>query len=311
MARAIWSGAINFGLVTIPVKLMTAIREKSIHFNLLHGKDMGRIHNERVCDNCGKKIDWDDLVRGYPVEKDHYVVVSDEDLQKAHPEATQSVDIVAFASLDEIDPIYFDTPYYLEPEKRGRHAYALLREALRRSGRVGIAKVVIRTKEHLAALKPDGDGLVLELMHWHDEVVPQTDLALPPAKEDVPATEMKAALMLIDGMTQKFDAAKFHDTYREQLLDLVEKRAEGKAPVVHAAHKPAATNVVDLADVLQRSLEAHRDHPAAHGPHGAANDGASRNHGRANGAHRAGPRVAKPKKRASGKAHGSSRRKTA
>jgi DNA end-binding protein Ku len=303
MARAIWSGAINFGLVTIPVKLMTAVRDKTLHFNLLHEKDLGRVHNERVCAHCGKKLEWTDVVRGYPVEKDHYVVVSDDDLKKANPEATQSVDIVAFASLEEIDPIYYDTPYYLEPEKRGRHAYALLRAALEKSKRVGIARVVIRTKEHLAALKPQGDALVLELMHWADEVVPVTDLELPAGKaDDVRAPEMKAALMLIDGMTQKFDAAAYHDRYREDLLELVEKRAEGEEPPVTHAAKPKATNVVDLADVLQRSLEAHAGGAHARGRHESAND--------------TGPREAKPRKRAprrpaAKKAHHAPRRKSA
>lgn len=277
MARAIWSGAINFGLVTIPVKLMTAVRDKSIHFNLLHEKDMGRVHNERVCAHCGKKPEWNDVVRGYQVEKDHYVVVTDEDLKNANPEATQSVDIVAFASSDEIDPIYYDMPYYLEPEKRGRRAYALLREALKQSNRVGIARVVIRTKEHLAALKPQGDALVLELMHWADEVVPASDLELPASKsDDVRAPEMKAALMLIDGMTQKFDATAFHDRYRNELIELIElgeRRAEGKTPVTHAATKaPETADVVDLAEVLQRSLEAHAHGVGRAGKGGAAND---------------------------------------
>lgn len=260
MARAIWSGSINFGLVTIPVKLMTAVRDRQIHFNLLHDEDMGRVHNERVCDQCGKKLDWHDVVRGYAVEKDHYVVVTDEDLKKANPEAPQSVDIVAFASLDEIDPIFYDTPYYLEPEKRGRHAYALLREALKKSNRVGIARVVIRIKEHLAALKPQGDALVLELMHWADEVVSPNDLQLPPSqgKDAEPrAPEMKAALMLIDGMTQKFDPESFHDRYREEILEMVHQRAEGHAPAEHAVPRATATDLVDLAEVLQRSLEAH------------------------------------------------------
>lgn len=262
MARAIWTGAINFGLVTIPVKLMTAIRDKSIHFNLLHDKDKGRVHYQRVCDHCGKKLEWNDVVKGYPVSKDKYVVLSDEDLKKANPEATQSVDIVAFAKLEEIDPIYFDTPYYLEPEKRGRHAYALLREALAKSGRVGIARVVIRTKEHLAALKPDGDALVLELMHWADEVVPAKGLELPSAKDSKNAPggpEMKAALMLIDGMTQTFDANSFHDQYRKEVLEIVDERAEGKAlPKAPAANKAKTTNVVDLAEVLRQSLASHK-----------------------------------------------------
>ena len=169
MAHAIWSGAINFGLVTIPVKLFTAVRTDDLRFNFLHKKDKGRIFNERHCSVCDEKVEYADLVRGYEYEKGHYVTVSDEDLKAVRPEATQSVQIVEFVDLDQINPMYFDTPYYLEPEKKGRHAYALLRDALIDSGKVAIASVVIRSREHLAAVKPNGEALVLELMHFADE----------------------------------------------------------------------------------------------------------------------------------------------
>ena len=172
MAYAIWSGSINFGLVAIPVKPFTAVRESGdIRFHFLHDADYGRIKNERACSEDNKPVPWEHIVRGYEYEKGQYVVITDEDLKKANVEATQSVDIVEFVELSEIDPMFFDKPYYLEPQKNGRHAYALLREALRRSGRVGIARVVIRSREHLAALRPDGDALVLDLMHWHSEIV--------------------------------------------------------------------------------------------------------------------------------------------
>src|SRR5579872_6116635 len=228
MPHAIWTGSINFGLVTIPVKLFSAIRSASeIHFNLLHEKDKGRIHNERMCE-YGHKVEWKDLVRGYEYEKGQYVVLSDEDIKKANVEATQSVDIVEFVDAKEINPMLYDTPYYLEPEKKGRHAYALLREALKKSGKVGIANVVIRTREHMAAVKPHGDALVLEIMHYADEIVPSTNFDFPPAKEKTPPTEMKAALMLIDTMVDKFDASSFHDEYKEQLLTMIQARARGK-----------------------------------------------------------------------------------
>src|SRR5579864_6033605 len=213
MAHAIWTGSINFGLVTIPVKLYSAIRSSGeLHFNFLHDKDKGRIKNERVCEH-GHKVGWDDIVRGYEYEKGQYVVLTDEDFKKVNVEATQSVDIVEFVDQKEIDPMLYDTPYYLEPEKKGRHAYALLREALKKSGKVGIARVVIRTREHLAALRPQGYALVLETMHYADEIVPAEQFDLPPAKEKTPPTEMKAALMLIDTMAEKFDAQSFHDKY--------------------------------------------------------------------------------------------------
>ncbi len=255
MAHAIWSGAINFGLVTIPVKLQTAIRTNDLRFNFLHKTDEGRINNVRRCSLDGEEVQYGDLVRGYEYEKGRYVIVSDEDFDRVNPEATQSVDIVQFVDLSEIDPMFFDKPYYLEPEKRGRHAYALLREALKTSGKVGIAKVVIRSREHLAALKPHGDALVLELMHFADEIVDVKSLELP-ASEKPADNEMKVARMLIDTMTEAFDAENFKDTYREQMLAMIEARAAGKEIPKDDAPAPRRDNVVNLMDVLQKSLEA-------------------------------------------------------
>ncbi len=254
MGHAIWTGAINFGLVTIPVKLQTAIRTSDLRFNFLHKKDEGRINNVRRCSVCGEEVAYADIERGYEYEKGRYVVLSDEDFDRVNPEATQSVDIVQFVELSEINPMYFDKPYYLEPEKRGRHAYALLREALRESNKVGVAKVVIRSKEHLAALKPNGDALVLELMHFADEIVDQASLDFP-AKEKPHENEMKVAKMLIDTMSEPFDATKFRDTYREEVLSMIEARAAGQEAPKASAKPVPRSNVVNLMDVLQKSLE--------------------------------------------------------
>jgi DNA end-binding protein Ku len=257
VAHAIWSGAINFGLVTIPVKLQTAIRTNDLRFNFLHKTDEGRINNVRRCSLDGEEVSYDDIVRGYEYEKGQYVILTDEDFKSVNPEATQSVDIVQFVDLTEINPMLFDKPYYLEPEKRGRHAYALLREALKDSGKVGIAKVVIRSREHLAALKPNGEALVLELMHFADEIVDQKTLDFP-ATETPHANEMKVAKMLIDTMTEVFDPEAFHDSYREQTLAMIEARAAGKETEAAPVTKPRHDNVVNLMDVLQRSLEASK-----------------------------------------------------
>jgi DNA end-binding protein Ku len=254
MAHAIWSGSITFGLVTIPVKLYSAIRADELHFNYLHKDDLGRIRYERVCELDGKKVGWGDIVRGYEYEKGEYVVLSDEDFEKASPEASQSVEIVEFVDLKEIDPVFFDVPYYLEPEKKGRHAYAVLREALKRSGKVGIARVVMRTREHLAALKPDGQALVIELMHWADEVVPPRDLELPDEADKLPAAEMKMATMLIDTMSARFQPGDFKDRYRDEVMALIEARAQGRAAPRAKGKVRAPTNVLDLADVLQKSV---------------------------------------------------------
>jgi DNA end-binding protein Ku len=254
VAHAIWTGSINFGLVTIPVKLQTAIRTSDLRFNFLHKKDEGRINNVRRCSVCGEEVAYDDIERGYEIEKGRYVILTDEDFKRVNVEATQSVDIVQFVELSEINPMYFDKPYYLEPDKRGRHAYALLREALRESGKVGVAKVVIRSKEHLAALKPNGDALVLELMHFADEIVDQSTLDFP-ASEAPPENEMKVAKMLIDTMSEPFDASKFRDNYREEVLAMIEARAAGQEAPKEASKPAARSNVVNLMDVLQKSLE--------------------------------------------------------
>ncbi|HEX4012515.1 MAG TPA: Ku protein [Candidatus Cybelea sp.] len=254
MAHAIWSGAINFGLVTIPVKLFTAVKTDDLSFNMLHKKDEGRIKYERVCSVDGKPVPWDEIVKGYEYEKGEYVLLTDEDFAKVNPEATQSVDIVEFVELDRINPMFFDKPYYLEPAKQGRHAYALLREALAGSNRVAIARVVIRTKEYIAAVKPLEDALVLELMHWANEIVPATTLDLP-GSEKLPEKEMQMARMLIDTMSvDEFEPEKFSNQYHDQLLAMIEARAEGKE-LPKAKKAPARSKVVNLMDVLAQSLE--------------------------------------------------------
>jgi DNA end-binding protein Ku len=258
MAHALWTGSINFGLVNIPVKLFTAVRGNELSFHFLHGKDKGRINNVRTCSEDGKKVPWDEIVRGYEIEKGQYVVLSDEDFKRVNVEATQSVDIVQFVHQKEIDPMLYDTPYYLEPEKKGRHAYALLREALKKSGKIGIARVVIRTREHLAAVRPQGNAILLETMHYADEIVPAEQFDFPAAKEKTPATEMKAALMLIDTMSEKFNARSFHDQYKEQLLTMIRARARGKALPKAKVKTAEPTNVVNIMDVLQRSLSERR-----------------------------------------------------
>jgi DNA end-binding protein Ku len=257
MAHAIWNGTINFGLVTIPVKLQTAIRTNDLRFNFLHGKDEGRVQNVRTCSIDGEEVPFDEIVRGYEYEKGKYVIIGDEDFKRVNVEATQSVDIVEFVDLSEINPMYYDKPYYLEPEKKGRHAYALLREALRETNKVGIAKVVIRAREHLAAVKPNGDALVLELMHFADEIVDQETYDFPALEKPNPG-EMKVAKMLIDTMSEKFAPEKFKDKYREEVMAMIEARASGKEAPKHKPKAATSGKVVNLMDVLQQSLEQTR-----------------------------------------------------
>ena len=256
MSRPIWTGSITFGLVTIPVKLLAAVRaDEDVHFHYLHAKDKGRLKNVRTCEVCGKEIPWGETVRGFEYEKGSYVVVGDDELDAMRPEATQAVEIQAFVDRDEIDPMLFDTPYYLEPEKKGRRAYALLRDALAKSGKVGIAQVVLRTRAHLAALSPSGLGLIVELLHYPHEIVPAKEIDLPAGKEKPTAGEMKAAETLIAAMVERFDPSRYKDDYEEQLRATLAARAHGEAPK-HAKTVPAkATNVVDLVEVLKRSLD--------------------------------------------------------
>ncbi len=300
MAHAIWSGAINFGLVTIPVKLYTAVRSDDLRFNFLHKKDQGRIYNERHCSECGEKVEYADLVRGYEYEKGRYVTVTDDDLKAVRPEATQSVQIVEFVELEQINPMFFDTPYYLEPEKKGRHAYALLRDALLDSGKVAIARVVIRSREHIAAVKPNGAALVLELMHFVDELVEQGSFDFPALNEKVADAEKKVAKMLIDTMSvDEFDPDAFHDKYKEDVLAMIEARANGEEIEQPAVHKPAATNVVNLMDVLQRSLEQSKERRKKGGAADDDEDAAeSKPAKRKTAAHKKAP-AAKPKRKKS------------
>lgn len=254
--RAIWKGAISFSLVNIPVGLYTATRREELKFHLLRETDLSPIDYRRVAEADGKEVPWEHIVKGYEYEKGKYVVLKDEDFRRVDVEATQTVDIIDFVELAEIDPMFFDKPYYLAPEKGGAKAYALLRESLRKTEKVGIAKVVIKTRQHLAAVKPYGNLLVLELMHFADELVKPTDLTVP-SKLDVGSKELEMATALVDSMTDHWDPDKYTDDYRSALLKLIHEKVEhgGKLPPGRGPKKPRSTKVVDLVSILQQSLE--------------------------------------------------------
>jgi DNA end-binding protein Ku len=256
MARAIWSGSISFGLVTIPVKLSTAVRTNELSFHMLHAKDEGRIRFERICSIEDKPVPWDEIVKGYEYEKGEHVILTDADFERIDPEVTHTIDILEFVELEQIDSMFFEQPYYLEPAKQGRHAYALLRETLEEAGKVAIARVVLRTKESIAALKPAGNALVLDMMRRHNEIIDRSELDLP-EREKLPPSELKMAKMLVDSMSvDEFEPQKFPNRYREELLALIDARVSGKAlPRVKKA-APARGKVVNLMDVLERSLKA-------------------------------------------------------
>jgi DNA end-binding protein Ku len=256
MARAIWKGSISFGLVNIPIALYPATRREEFKFRLLRKSDLSPVNYKRVAEKDDKEVPWDQIVKGYEYEKGKYVVLKDEDFQRVDLEATQTVDIQDFVELDEIDPIFFYKPYYLEPQKGGDKAYVLLRDALKDSKKVGIAKVVIKTREYLAGVKPEDGALVLELMHFADELADMSNLHIP-KKVEVGKREMDMAKSLIGSMSSKWNPEKYHDDYREALMEVIEEKVEAGGKEIEEKPKkaPKPTKVIDLVSVLQKSLE--------------------------------------------------------
>jgi DNA end-binding protein Ku len=259
MARAIWKGSISFGLVNIPIALYPATRREELKFRLLRKSDLSPVNYKRVAEKDGKEVPWDQIVKGYEYEKGKYVVLQDEDFQRVDIEATQTVDIQDFVELNEIDPIFFYKPYYLEPQKGGDKAYALLRDALKDSKKVGVAKVVIKTREYLAGVKPEDGALVLELMHFAGELADTSKLNIP-KKVEVGKREMTMAKSLIDSMSSKWNPEKYKDDYREALMEVIEEKVEtgGKEIEEKPRKAPKPTKVIDLVSVLQKSLEETR-----------------------------------------------------
>ena len=256
MARAIWKGSISFGLVNIPIALYPATRREELKFRLLRKNDLSPVNYKRVAEKDGKEVPWDQIVKGYEYEKGRYVVLKDEDFERIDLEATQTVDIQDFVDQEEIDPIFFYKPYYLEPQKGGDKAYALLRDALKDSSKVGIAKVVIKTRQYLAGLKPEDGALLLELMHFADELADPEKLHVP-KKLEVGKREMTMAKSLIDSMSSKWEPHKYKDDYREALMEVIEEKVEAGGKEIEEKPKkaPKPTKVIDLVSVLQKSLE--------------------------------------------------------
>jgi len=256
MARAIWKGSISFGLVNIPIALYPATRWEELKFRLLRKSDLSPVNYKRVAEKDGKEVPWDQIVKGYEYEKGKYVVLKDEDFERVDLEATQTVDIQDFVDQEEIDPIFFYKPYYLEPQKGGDKAYVLLRDALKDSGKVGIAKVVIKTRQYLAGVKPEDGALVLELMHFADELADPGKLHIP-KKIEVGKREMNMAKSLIDSMSSKWNPEKYKDDYREALMEVIEEKVEAGGKEIEEKPKkaPKSTKVIDLVSVLQKSLE--------------------------------------------------------
>jgi DNA end-binding protein Ku len=256
MARAIWKGSISFGLVNIPIALYPATRREELKFRLLRKSDLSPVNYKRVAEKDGKEVSWDQIVKGYEYEKGKYIVLKEEDFQRVDLEATQTVDIQDFVDQEEIDPMFFYKPYYLEPQKGGDKSYALLRDALKDTNKVGVAKVVIKTRQYLAGVKPEDGALVLELMHFADELADPEKLHLP-NKAEVGKREMNMARSLIESMTSKWEPEKYKDDYRQALMEVIEEKVEagGKEIEEKPRKTPKPTKVIDLVSVLQRSLD--------------------------------------------------------
>jgi DNA end-binding protein Ku len=275
MARAIWSGSISFGLLNVPVKLYSAVSKQTVRFRELRAEDGSRIRHRRVAEDDGQEVPYEEIVKGYEVSPDRYVVLTKEELAELDPKKTRAIEIEDFVDLDEIDPIYFEHPYYLGPDKGAGKAYALLVKAMSESNKVAIGRFVLRNKEHLAAIRPMNGVLTLATMRFPDEVTPPDEIEeLPDTETGKPQKkELEMAQALIDQLSSDFRPENYRDEYREELLSLIERKAEGKEVVVKEGEEPKPTKAPDLMAALEESLAAVKGEEMAKG---SAGDGAGK-----------------------------------
>jgi DNA end-binding protein Ku len=276
MARAIWSGTISFGLLNVPVKLYSAVSRKTIRFNELRESDNARVRHKRVAEGTDEEVDYDDIVRGYEITKGRYVTFTRDELAELDPAKTRTIEIQEFVDIADIDPIFFESPYYLGPAEGAEKAYSLLSEAMERSGKAAIARFVLRNREHLAAIRAKDGVLTMTTMRFADEVVSPEELddVLPQEKPKAQKREVEMAENLIDSLTSDFDPGAYRDEYREELLSLIESKAEGKEIVASTSEEPEPTKAPDLMAALEESIAAVRGEDLGKG--GSKSDGASR-----------------------------------
>jgi len=260
MARAIWSGTISFGLLNVPVKLYSAVSRKTIRFNELRASDNARVRHKRVAEGTDEEVSYDDIVKGYEITKDRYVTFTRDELAELDPAKTRTIDIQEFVDIADIDPIYFESPYYLGPAEGAEKAYSLLAEAMDRSGKAAIARFVLRNREHLAAIRAKDGVLTMTTMRFADEVVSPGELedALPSEKPKVGKKEVEMAEKLIESLSDSFDPGEYKDEYREDLLSMIESKAEGKEIVASSSEEPEPTKAPDLMAALEESIAAVR-----------------------------------------------------
>ena len=289
MPRSIWSGAISFGLVNVPVKLYSAVSKKTVRFHQLHDKDGVRIQQKRVCPADDEEVPYEHIVKGYEISPDQYVVVTPDELDALEPSKTRTIDIEDFVDLDEIDPLYYDHPYYLLPDKSAAKPYRLLHQAMVEANRVAVARVVIRSKEQLVAIRPVDGVLAMSTMNFADEIVP-SDAFDEPTADDAETTkrEVDMARQLIESLATDWEPEKYHDTYRERVLELIEKKAQGEEIVLQPTEEPK--EVPDLMAALEASVKAAKE---------GRGDGKAKPGGRKRGAQNGDEAKKKPARRSS------------
>src|SRR5437763_16920624 len=258
MPRSIWSGAISFGLVNVPIKLFSAVSQKDVRFHQLDATTKTRIRQKRVSTETGEEVPYENIIKGYEVAPDQFVAIAPEELETLDPKKTKSIDIEDFVDLDQIDPVHYERPYYLVPDTGGAKPYALLVQAMKESGMVAIARMVLRTKQYLVALRAVDDAIVLETLYYNDEVIDPDELEGVPHDVDVSDRELKIARQLIESLATEFEPERYRDEYRERVIELIEKKAEGQEIVLQPQTEEPA-QVVDLMAALEASLAAVKD----------------------------------------------------
>lgn len=258
-SRPIWTGTITFGLVNIPVKLHTAVREQRISFHMLHDQDNVRLRRKMICPAENKEVHPEHIVKGYEIHKDQYVIISPEDIENCGPKSTKTIEITDFVDLDDIDPVYYDRPYYVSPQPAAARSYRLLLDAMTRSKKVGISKLVMHDKEYLAALRPLENVICLHTMHFGNEVVAANDIDAP-AEHKANDRELKVAEQLIDSLATDFNPGKYHDEYRDCVMAMIERKAHGEEIVTQPQMEPKPVKAHDLMAALEASLAEAKSH---------------------------------------------------
>jgi DNA end-binding protein Ku len=306
MARAIWTGSISFGLLNVPVRLYSAVSRKNVSFRELRASDSSRVRHKRVAEADGDEVPYEEIVKGYEIAPEQYVVLTREELEELDPQKTKAIEIQDFVDLDEIDPIYFDHPYYLGPDKGAEKAYALLVKAMSDSNKVAVARFVLRNRENLAAIRPMGKVLTMATMRFADEVVSPEELedVIPQDGKKLEKREVEMAGQLIESLSGEFDPEKYRDEYREELLSLIERKARGEEVVAAVSEEPRPTKAPDLMAALEESLAAVKGEPLAAGSKqdGRRKSGGSKRASSAKSGSRSKTSKSKPKSRSRAKA---------